>query len=328
MREGIKSLFRPLYHSYLSVRYRGRARKILQDYAEHHQEAQKAYRAAGHIPSLSVSSPKDVRVRRIDPQGEESFIRLDGNYLALIDRISQDVEAKLASVCNCWFFPKLKAPPAHDKVNDLEAVRNGEVIAVQLKDYLGVEGVNELCTHLIPEIEKKIYGSYVLVDKVYVYRSLVSHVKEQVSWTWHYDNHPVEILKVMIYLTDVSESNGPFEYLRSSRTQEGIYRTPAPLSGYGRVSTREVQCYLAEGAESQKVIGPRGTLLLFDDNVVHKANVAQSGYRDVIVLQLRPCAVRQRSFISSSHTGSFEHVDFNQDPWQYAPISKRTMVSG
>jgi hypothetical protein len=300
----------------------------LQDYAEHYREAQRAYRAAGHISSLSVSSPKDVRVRRIDPQGGESFIELPENYRALIDRISHDVEAKLEHVRNCWFFPKLKVPPAQDKVNDLEAVRNGEVIAVQLKDYLGVEGLNELCTHLIPEIEKKIYGSYVLVDKVYVYRSLVSHVKEQVSWTWHYDNHPVEILKVMIYLTDVSESNGPFEYLRSSRTLEGIYRTPAPLSGYGRASTREVQCYLAEGAESQKVTGPSGTLLLFDDNVVHKANVAQSGYRDVIVLQLRPCAVRQGSFISSSHTGSFEHVDFSQDPWQYAPIIKRTMVSG
>jgi hypothetical protein len=328
MREGIKSILRPLYHFYLSVRNRGRARKILQDYAEHHREAQQAYRADGHIPSLSVSSPKDVRVRRIDPQGGESFIELSENYRALTDRISHDVETKLGYVRNCWFFPKLKVPPAHDKVTDLEAVRNGEVIAVQLKDYLGVEGLNELCAHLIPEIEKKVYGSYVLVDKVYVYRNLVSHVKEQVSWTWHYDNHPVEVLKVMIYLTDVSESNGPFEYLRSSRTMEGIYRNPTPLSGYGRVSSREVQGYLAEGAESQKVTGPRGTLLFFDDNVVHKANVAQSGYRDVIVLQLRPCTLRQRSFISSSHTGSFEHVDFNQDPWQYAPISKRIMVSG
>ena len=156
MREGIKSILRPLYHSYLSIRNRGRARKILQDYAEHHREAQQAYRAAGHIPSLSVPSLKDVRVRRIDPKGRESFIRLQGDYLALIDRISHDVEAKLDYACNCWFFPKLKVPPSHDKVNDLEAVRNGEVIALQLKDYLGVEGLNELCAQLIPEIENNI----------------------------------------------------------------------------------------------------------------------------------------------------------------------------
>jgi hypothetical protein len=300
----------------------------LQDYAEHYREAQQSYRAAGHIPILAVSSLEDVRVRKVDPKGEESFIRFPGGYLPLIDRISLDVEAKLDNACNCWFFPKLKAPPEQNKVKSLGAVRNGEVIAVQLKDYLGVEGLDDLCAALIPQIEEHIYGSYVLVDKVYVYRSLVSHVKEQVSWTWHYDNHPVEILKVMIYLTDVSESHGPFEYLRSSRTQEAIYKSPTPLSGYGRVSSREVRCYLADGAESQKVTGPRGTLLLFDDNVIHKANVAQTGYRDVIVLQLRPCTLRQKRFISSSHTGSFEHVDFSQDPWQYVPKSKRTMVSG
>ena len=37
MRESIKSVFRPLYHSYLSVRYRGRARKS-SGYAEHHRK--------------------------------------------------------------------------------------------------------------------------------------------------------------------------------------------------------------------------------------------------------------------------------------------------
>ena len=60
------------------------------------------------------------------------------------------------------------------------------------------------------------------------------------SWTWHYDNHPVEILKVMIYLTDDALGiKRSFEYLRSSRTREGTMSDSGSAGGAGRVSTEK-----------------------------------------------------------------------------------------
>lgn len=328
MKERLKSVLRPLYHSYLSLRYKRRAQQILHDYAAHHREAQQLFASGGNAGTPIISSLADVRVREIAPGGKGNLINLPVNYLNLIERLRRDVHEKFEHSRNCWFFPKLEAQPVPDRTRDIPAVQNGGVIAIQLRDCLTVDGLQELCARLLPELERKVYGSHVIVDKVYIYRNLVSHAEEQVSWTWHYDNHPVEILKIMIYLTDVCEDNGPFEYLRSMQTHQALYMAPAPLSGYGRVSDNAVQQYLSNGYECHKVTGQSGTLLLFDENVVHKANVAKSGYRDVVVLQIRPATFRPETYIDPRWTGSFQHVDFSLTPYEYEPKPKPKMLSG
>ena len=69
-------------------------------------------------------------------------------------------------------------------------------------------------------------------------------------------------------------------------------------------------------------------MILFDNNVLHKANIPSVGYRDVVVLQIRPVHFTPRGPIDRAWTGSFQHVDFNPNPYDYRPRLKPRMLSG
>lgn len=323
-----KQLIRPLYYAVHSTVFYFRALKILRDYDAHYREAKRLYAIAGNEPRLKIPSLSDVRVRWLVPASDDGLVTVSDAYPMLIGRMHRDVQVRLERSANCRFFPKLRTQSLPECTEDIPEVKDGEVIAVQLKECLDVDGLQELCALVLPQLERYVYGSHVIVDKVYVYRNLVSHREGEVSWTWHYDNHPIGIMKIMIYLTDVREDNGPFEYLRARGTHEALYMSPRPLSDYGRISPSAAKGHLSRGYERHKVTGPAGTMVLFDENVVHRANVAESGFRDVIVLQIRPATFRRAAFIDPQWTGSFEHVDFNPDPYDLRPRQKLDMLSG
>jgi len=202
----------------------------------------------------------------------------------------------------------------------LPEVINREVITIQLLDPLSLDGLPDLCEPLLDEIERTHYASFTLVDKVYVYRSPISEQTPRASWLWHYDNHPREMIKVMIYLTDVDEGTAPFEFLRERGSQRPAVGAPlAPLHWHSRVPPDQVDRYLAGGYETHLATGPRGTVVVFDDNVIHRGTLAQTGHRDVLVLQLRPATFRARPRIDPRWTGSFLHCDVNADPAELAP---------
>ncbi|MBA3935961.1 MAG: hypothetical protein H0X38_00715, partial [Planctomycetes bacterium] len=172
-----------------------------------------------------------------------------------------------------------------------------------------------------------IYSSHALVDKVYIYRNPISESEELVSWRWHYDNHPVEVLKAMVYLTAVGEGDGPFEYLRNRATGEAVTMPPLPLARDSRIAPARMAALLASGHEGFKVLGPAGTVVLFDDNVIHRANRAERHHRDVVVLQARPADFRQEHRIDGRFTGGFAHADFNPDPACYLAVTKKRTQS-
>jgi len=325
MQGAIKLLVRPLYHAARSTFGHFRATRILQDYAAHHRAARNSYASGGREARPLINDVTETKVRVFAPGGSHNFFDLSREFLRLIESLHTDIRERLECSRNCFFFPKLTHPSISERTSEIPAVQNGKVIAVQLKNYLDIDGLEELCSRLLPEVEQKIFSSHVIVDKVYIYRNVVSCLEDQVSWRWHYDNHPNEILKIMIYLTNVTEENGPFEYLQSRHTQEAACIPPRPHAADTLVSSVAINRYLSDGFEAFKITGPKGTVVLFDNNVVHKANISKQGHRDVIVLQLRPCHFRPERFIDSRWTGSFQHVDFNPNPYDYCPRPKPHM---
>jgi hypothetical protein len=328
MKTVLKPVLRRLYHGSRSFFFYPRAVKIARDYATHYRNAQQFFVARGNSAKPLVESVTDVRLRVNVPGAKENFIELPDTYPALVERVHRDVEARFKHTSNCLFFPKLKLASMPEKTEELASLKDGEVLAIQLKDYLDIDALQDLSSLILSELEHKVYRSHIIVDKVYIYRSLVSHHQEQVSWMWHYDNHPNGILKVMIYLTDVAEWNGPFEYLRSTGSLQALRIAPKPLLGYTRISAQTLQQYLSNGYERYKVTGPSGTMFLFDENIIHKANIPERGHRDVIVLQMRPSTFHPERYIDNRWTGSFQHIDFNPDPYDYKPREKSRMHSG
>lgn len=324
----------PLFHAlrYFAPSYY-RGRRSAAAYARHYAAARLYYSADGKPFRPAISSVYDVGAHLLHSPGKSTPFSLDGQYMEYVERVSRAVGERMRFPANCYFYPRLSSPVMPGQHTDeLQDIKKGDVITVQLRDFAGIDGLAEMCDAIISALEQKVYGSYLITDKIYIYRSLVSRQPEQISWLWHYDNHPDEVLKVMVYLTDVDEDSGPFEYLADPVTGKPMKMKPIPNLVRPfietRVSPQQVKKYMYEGYAPFKLLGQKGTTCLFSENIIHKANIANKRHRDVVVIQLRPATFRPPVSISDEWTGSFQHVDVSPDPNRLAPISKPVMASG
>ena len=313
-----KAVLRPLYTPPRAAVHYVRAIRIARAYAKNHQVARDLFRAEGKTPDPIVPDLSNVGVHTVATRNADGRLSTPADFGDRVRAVAEEVDCRFRSPQGSMFLPPVDRSALPDRTADMDAVKQGLIISQQLKDPLGVPGVETLCAELLPAIERQVFGCYVIVDKVYIYRNLVSRQPPQASWLWHYDNHPTEVLKLMIYLTDVTERTAPLEYLRHRESHKALNFVPRPMLGDSRISPSRVQRYLDNGYEAHKATGPRGTTILFDDNVVHRANIAENAHRDVLVYQLRPTTFRPRARIDRCWTGSFEHVDVNPDPDDYS----------
>jgi hypothetical protein len=324
----VRKILKPVVMPPLTAFQYLRARRIVRHYAANYEKSREVYRADGQSDARAIPSLDRLGVRVVIPGAGGNVIDLPQGYGAMVTRVSADVARRFELTENCMFMPRVDRNTLPARTADMQAITDRDVISVQLKDAMAVDGVRELGDAVLPEIERKLFGAYVIVDKVYVYRNLVTRQQEQVSWLWHYDNHPTEVIKIMIYLTDVGPLNAPFEYVRRKDSGEPVQYSPQPLLGNSRVSASRVDQLMASGHEAFKAIGPQGTMLIFDDNVLHRATFAREGCRDALVYQIRPAVFKPQARLDLRWSGSFEHIDFNPRPDDYQVRLKGQRFSG
>ena len=189
-------------------------------------------------------------------------------------------------------------------------------------------------------MQERVFKSYIHVDNIKIYRSEVSDKADSSSWLWHFDNNPREQIKILIYLTDVDEGCGEFTFLekegkaikvptsRVSYPKKWIepWNNPPPTYklteqniswiGRDRVPIEAISKLKNEhGYQINSVKGSKGTLFLFDNNVIHKATVPKNNHRDVIVMQFKPSIEEIKPYINKKNTGNgWQHTTFNKDP--------------
>ncbi|MFA5909885.1 MAG: glycosyltransferase [Vicinamibacterales bacterium] len=301
-----------------------KGRHILWRYSRHYRRAQRAFRRAHPAAAPNAGRIHDLGVIVSRPGDASAPLPLAASHGDVVSRVAAAADAALGITAQCQFVPPLGAAMPGPRTEAQPEVINRQVIAIQLLDPLSLDGLPELCEPLMDEIERRFYGSFVVVDKVYVYRSPISEQTPDASWLWHYDNHPREVIKVMVYLTDVNEGTAPFEFVRERGSGRPAYGAPlAPLHWKSRVPSAEVERYLANGYERHAVTGPRGTVVMFDDNVIHRATLARTSHRDVLVFQVRPATFRAEPRLDARWTGSFLHQYVNRDPSDLRPHPKR-----
>jgi hypothetical protein len=295
-----------------------RGKRILHEYSAHYHRARRHFDAAGHatVPAYNHTSFGVHVVRGND----DDLIRLPTGFDAAVERVARSASCALAQTAKCRFFPKVRAAGQVPLTAEIPEVAGGNVITIQLLNPFELDGVDALSEMLLEQVEQRIYGSYAIVDKLYVYRNPISTQEPRASWRWHYDNHPHEVLKVMVYLTDVREDTAPFVYLRETASGRWLPGGPlSPLFGNSRVPVEAIDQHLASGWAAHPVTGRRGTVLIFDDNIVHRATLAQASHRDVIVFQVRPNTFKVSPHIDRRWTGTFGDQAFNADPDELAP---------
>lgn len=309
---------RYVWRRLLDERYLLRGRRVLWHYSAHYAQARRAFQATarGDVVTHPLSA---VAVTTVRPGEAAAVLDLPEAHSVNVARVAAAASRALADATQCRFVPALTEPLQTGDTAAIPEVVNQQIITIQVKDPLGLDGLRELSDPILDQLEQRIYRSCLIVDKVYVYRSLVCRRQPRASWVWHFDNHPREVLKVMVYLTDVDDDAAPFEYVRDRRGSP-VYGTPlAPLHHHSRVHDDMIDRHIAAGAERMSVTGPAGTTIVFDDNIVHRGTLARRHHRDVAVFQVRPVTDRLLPRIDPRWTGSFLHHNINRDPADLRP---------
>lgn len=99
---------------------------------------------------------------------------------------------------------------------------------------------------------------------------------------WHRDSPISPQYKAILYLTDVTESNGPFQYLPKSNSVENIIEIAnilgSKLSDY-RYTDDNIDKLLGNGFEIKTFKAKKGTLILADTRGIHRGKTIEENYR-------------------------------------------------
>lgn len=145
------------------------------------------------------------------------------------------------------------------------------------KNFNTVFDVYEYLEPVVGPILSAMYRSNWYFREVDSYRSQPVEMSNEYvgSFAWHRDNYPPGSHKVMLYLTDVTGvEDGPFTF--STGSHKGFY---PELGKYGdRIPKEEVEGRLPV----QPCLGPKGTIIVFNNNGVHRAANPKRGHREVV----------------------------------------------
>lgn len=99
---------------------------------------------------------------------------------------------------------------------------------------------------------------------------------------WHRDNHDCQF-KIIMYLTDVTEKNGNFQWITKSSKKHIGFPNPRTKSYNTRFSDEVVgEILTKEQCNLENVVGPAGTIIIADTTYIHRGNIIEEGYRYAI----------------------------------------------
>lgn len=309
-------------------------------WADYYKQARENYARDNGKDVDSGEDLYNLTIKVHDPyRSKNPVFHTDEKYLRTVDRLHEK--------CKVLF----QNPQVYDRKGMAYGLKDNWVVQNEL---------NGLIALLKPQLERDVFGSYVHVDNVKVYRSFVTNENSTSSWLWHIDNAPKEQIKILIYLTDVEgDGDGQFEFITDGKSTEGIKIPTGRVSyddwvdpweggkakfsaedafgnlhhwaGTDRVPPSIVNSLLSNikfqsefakgvgGCKLGKVTGKRGKLLLFDNNIIHRATTCRKKHRDVVVFQFKP-SLEPVEFSPETCGNGWEHMTFNVCPSIQKPL--------
>ncbi|MCY4644218.1 MAG: hypothetical protein OXB88_06325 [Bacteriovoracales bacterium] len=195
----------------------------------------------------------------------------------------------------------------------LQETLKEENFFISIKDFYHIEELENLAKALIPPVEQKLFGCYCVLEGCYLYRNIHANIKAHSSWIPHSDNNPKEIIKIMVYSSDVlSEQDAPIFFLTKNGNAVKNKTTRVDLNNWkspkndSRFYDDDLRSYYNQGYSFTPILGSRGTVIVFDNNIIHKAsNPSHGRKRESIVFMIRPWKKKMETYISQKTTGSF-----------------------
>ena len=132
------------------------------------------------------------------------------------------------------------------------------------------------------------------------------------SQLWHYDFDDRHLLKTFLYLDDVDEGTGPFEYVAGSQPG-GSYHSVRPWKpmGYGRVPEEDVSRAVPSDA-IRTFTAPRGTLIFCNTSGLHRGGFATARAR----------VLATATYCSPASLSALSLRNFQIDPSRLSELSR------
>ena len=243
-------------------------------YKQHYNSCKKIFEES--VPSL-YNDVYDIRL-------DQDIFNKNDEYLKLVKKIGEKV---------------------HKKLNAKQDILENQW-ATHLNGWRDISELDELFSLIMPEIEKKVFKSNAQIEILHCYRNK-SGVQPDSSWLWHYDDCPDQFLKLVIYLTDVTEDNGCFQYLKNDQGEFPMVPTNRTFPGHDgqpfffkgkRIPPQETQNRIDEGYSVRSLVGEAGTYALMHPNIYHRATVpsGESTPRECLFFFIRPSLTKRNSY--------------------------------
>lgn len=251
----------------------------------------------------------DVTNFTLDINGQKVGIELPERYLDMVDVISKAVNRKL-------------------KKGELEIDARGNVSKVL--NALELKGVIALGEHFAKELSEKLYGGECFISHIHPYKNNMSDRGEAASWIWHYDNVAPGLIKILIYLTDTTKNTGAFLTLKNKDDEYPLIEPSkvSPTEGGNpkwagsRIPEKVIQQYKRRGYKPFYVEGPKGTFILFNNNIVHKATIpTEEPERLCLIYHFRPYHTKMESHINDNITWDWKSK-INSKTYDFDMIDK------
>ncbi|WP_016952886.1 hypothetical protein [Anabaena sp. PCC 7108] len=144
-------------------------------------------------------------------------------------------------------------------------------------------------------IIENYFGFPVAYHGVY-FRRDISNQLEKGSRLWHIDREAQRVMKIIIYLNDIDENHGPFQYISQSLTSD-IAHSLKYVSGY--ISDKIMQEFTS--SENYKsCLGSIGTVVFAaTDRIFHRGKIPIKSDRFALFFDYTPRS-KKHSFYSSS----------------------------
>jgi hypothetical protein len=156
-----------------------------------------------------------------------------------------------------------------------------EIYNVDINNYY----INKLKNFIIPYFETNIYNCYVDIIDFKVLKYLKGNHDNISVFNWHIDNHPDLILNIIIYLNEVNENGGQFQYLVNENNNECIkynYSSPPGNKSMNNLLSKNIY-------KINNITGNKGKIFYFNNNIVHRACNIVNIERNSIIFQIAPC---------------------------------------
>ena len=138
---------------------------------------------------------------------------------------------------------------------------------------------------IIPYMEQQVYNCPIQVIDVKFLRHLKSESEyRDGAFVWHSDNHPHEILNIIIYLSDVEKDCGGMQYAsHNGEIMKQEYRHPPR----NILQDKYIQSLCNDSKfKIHSVLGKKGTFFTFDNCIMHRASTPTLRDRDALLLQV------------------------------------------